>query len=419
MSAGTLATPWQRALDTSCLFRQAVLRRLARLKYGQLTLVDRSGAFEFGEVGACGPAATINVANRRFYREVVLGGALGAAESYLRGDFDSPDLMAALQVLARNAELLAGIERGAANLLRPARHAANWLKRNTRAGSKRNIAAHYDLSNEFFALMLDRTMTYSSGLFLKPEMTLEEASVAKYDRICRKLELTPRDHLLEIGTGWGGFAEHAARNYGCRVTTTTISDQQHDYAARRFQEGGLADRVALLRQDYRDLQGRFDKLVSIEMIEAVGEKYLPGYFSKCSNLLKPDGMMCLQAITIPDHRYDRYRKSVDFIQRYIFPGGFLPSMGAMAGAIGQGTDFRIQHVEDFGPHYAATLAKWRTNFWRQIDQVKQLGFDERFIRTWEYYLCYCEAGFRERQIGVAQLVLTKPACRRAPLVNQI
>lgn len=412
----SLATPWQQRVDASCLFRRAVLGRLAKLESGQLTVVDRSGAFEFGQVGACGLTATINVYDRRFYREVVVGGGIGAAEAYIRGHWDSPDLTTAMRVLAQNDQVLAGVETGAARLVRPLRAAANWLRRNTRTGSKRNISAHYDLSNDFFALMLDPTMTYSSGVFPSSTATLEEASIEKYDRICRKLQLAPEDHVLEIGTGWGGFAEHAVKNYGCQVTTTTISDEQHAYAKQRFQQAGIADRVSLLKDDYRDLRGQYDKLVSIEMIEAVGEKFLPGYFAKCSELLKPQGMMCLQAITIPDHRYDSYRRSVDFIQRYIFPGGFLPSMGAMANSIGRGTDFRFLHVEDFAPHYAETLAHWRRNFWKEIEAVRSLGFDERFVRTWHYYLCYCEAGFRERQIGVSQLTLTKPVCRREPIL---
>ncbi len=412
----SLATPWQQKVDASCLFRRAVLGRLAKLEIGQLTVIDRSGAFEFGPIGKLGLVATIDVYDRRFYRAVVLGGGIGAAEAYIRGYWDSPDLTAAMRVLAQNDEVLAGVETSATRLVRPLCAAANWLRRNTRAGSKRNIAAHYDLSNEFFALMLDRTMTYSSGVFPSSSATLEDASIEKYDRICRKLQLSPRDNVLEIGTGWGGFAQHAVKNYGCRVTTTTISEEQHAYAERRFREASLNDRITLLKDDYRELHGEYDKLVSIEMIEAVGEKFLPGYFAKCSELLKPHGMMCLQAITIPDHRYDTYRKSVDFIQRYIFPGGFLPSMSAMAGCIGRGTDFRFLHVEDFGPHYAETLARWRHNFWREIEAVKSLGFDERFSRTWHYYLCYCEAGFRERQIGVAQLTLTKPACRREPVL---
>jgi len=390
--------------------------RLARLQAGQLTLVDRGGAREFGQVGASGLAATITVHDDRFYRMVVLGGGIGAAEAYIRGYWDSPDLTAAMRVLARNFEILAGVEKGPARLLKPLRSAANWLRRNTRAGSKRNISAHYDLSNDFFALMLDPTMTYSSGVYPSQDATLQQASVEKYDRICRKLELAPDDHVLEIGTGWGGFAEHAALRYGCQVTTTTISGEQHAYAARRFADASLDDRITLVKSDYRDLRGTYDKLVSIEMIEAVGEKFLPSYFAKCSELIKPDGMMLLQAITIPDQRYDRYRKSVDFIQRYIFPGGFLPSMGAMARCVGRETDFRFLHTEDFGPHYARTLADWRLKFWRNVDAVRSLGFDDRFIRTWHYYLCYCEAGFHERQIGVSQLLLTKPACRREPIL---
>jgi cyclopropane-fatty-acyl-phospholipid synthase len=382
-----------------------------------MTVVDHSGAYEFGHIGTSRLAGAITVHDRRFYRAVVLGGGLGAAETYIRGDWDSADLTAAMRVLARDSEVLAGVDKGGAQLLRPIRSAANWLRRNTRAGSKRNIAAHYDLSNDFFALLLDPTMTYSSGIFPSPTSTLAEASIEKYDRICRKLQLTPQDHVLEIGTGWGGFAEHAAGRYGCRVTTTTISEQQAAYAEQRFRKASLGDRITLLKDDYRDLRGRYDKLVSIEMIEAVGEKYLPAYFAKCSELLKPEGMMLLQAITIPDHRYDPYRKSVDFIRRYIFPGGLLPSPGAIANCLGRATDFRLFHAEDFGSHYARTLAHWRHNFWKNMDQVKSLGFDERFIRAWHYYLCYCEAGFHERQIGVSQILLTKPACRREPLLD--
>jgi cyclopropane-fatty-acyl-phospholipid synthase len=321
-----------------------------------------------------------------------------------------------MRVLAHEAASLASTETWCARLVQPFRAAANWLLRNTRSGSKRNIAAHYDLSNEFFALMLDPTMTYSSGVFSASPATLEQAQIEKYDRICRALRLSSTDHVLEIGTGWGGFALHAARHYGCQVTTTTISTEQRAYAAQRFRDAGLDRRITLLDCDYRDLVGQFDKLVSIEMIEAVGEKYLPVYFRQCSRLVKPDGAMLLQAITIPDHRYEGYRRSVDFIQRYIFPGGFLPSMSAMAGCVARETDFRFLHVADFGPHYARTLAAWRRNFWDNISRVRALGFDDRFVRTWHYYLCYCEAGFLERQIGVSQLLLTKPRCRREPLV---
>ncbi|QEG40963.1 SAM-dependent methyltransferase [Roseimaritima ulvae] len=409
----TAASRWQRSLDASCWFRRAVLKRLSRLETGQLNVVDRSGTYSFGTSAAAGLQGTIRVHNRSFYRDLALGGALGAAESYIRGHYDSQDLTAVMRVLAANRSALTGLDNGPARLLRPVRAVANAMRRNTRAGSKRNISAHYDLSNDFFALMLDPSMTYSAGVFLSPQASMEAASIEKYDRICRKLKLRPGDHVLEIGTGWGGFAEHAARQYGCRITTTTISDQQYAYAQHRFAQQGLTDRITLLKQDYRDLRGCYDKLVSIEMIEAVGEKFLPGYFAKCSQLLKAEGIMCLQAITIPDQRYQRYRKSVDFIQRYIFPGGFLPSMGAMAECVGRRTDLRFLHVEDFASHYADTLLHWRNNFWQAIDAVRSLGFDERFIRTWHYYLCYCEAGFRERQIGVSQILLAKPGCRHA------
>jgi cyclopropane-fatty-acyl-phospholipid synthase len=379
------------------------------MRFGQLTVVDPKSAVEFGEIGDHGFMATLIVHDTRFYRRVVFGGGLGAAESYLRGEWDSPDLTTLMRLLTQNSEVLSEVEKGFASLLRPLRFALNWLRRNTRAGSKRNIAAHYDLSNEFFALMLDPSMTYSSGIFPASESTLEEASIEKYDRICRKLQLSSRDHVLEIGTGWGGFAEHAVKNYGCRITTTTISDEQYAYSAKRFRDAGLDHRVTLLKDDYRDLRGTFDKLVSIEMIEAVGEKFFPVFFAKCNQLLKSNGLMCLQAITIPDQRFDQYRKSVDFIQRYVFPGGFLPSFGSIAQSIGRETDFQFVHFEDFGLHYAETLSRWRNNFWNRIDSVRSLGFDERFIRTWHYYLCYCEAGFRERQIGVAQVVFSKSA----------
>ena len=353
---------------------------------------------------------SITVLDPRFYRHVVLGGSLGAAEAYLRGYWDSVNLTAAMRVLARNAEVLAAMEKGAPLLLKPLRALANRLRNNSRAGSRRNIAAHYDLSNEFFSLMLDPTMTYSCGVFDSPGSTLQQASVEKYDRICRRLRLGPADHLLEIGTGWGGFAEHAAVNYGCRVTTTTISEQQYTYSKKRFADASLGDRVTLLKEDYRDLSGQFDKLVSIEMIEAVGERYLPAFFSKCSELLRPDGAMVLQAITIPDYRYDGYRRSVDFIQRYIFPGGFLPSFGKITDCLRCRTDLTLLQAEDFGPHYARTLAHWRRNFLGNIERVRSLGFDERFLRMWEYYLCNCEVGFRERKIGVSQMLLTKPHC---------
>jgi cyclopropane-fatty-acyl-phospholipid synthase len=278
-----------------------------------------------------------------------------------------------------------------------------------------NIAAHYDLGNDFYALFLDRTMTYSSGLFESPDATLEEASLAKYDRICRKLTLSSRDHVLEIGTGWGGFALHAATNYGCRVTTTTISRAQQDFARERIRGAGLEGRVDVLLQDYRNLTGKYDKLVSIEMIEAVGHHYLNAFFNACSGLLKDDGEMLLQAITIRDQVFDRHKRSVDFIKRYIFPGSCIPSVAAISLAVARVTDLRLFHLEDITPHYARTLQAWRRKFFDNLEEVRKLGYPETFIRMWEYYLSYCEAGFAERYLGDAQMLFTKPLSRKEPL----
>lgn len=384
------------------------------MQLGSVLIQDGENRWRFGDASS-NPAILI-VNNPNFYRRLVTGGGLGAAESYIQGEWDTPNLCHLLQILARNEQVISSVNGRLANLTKPLLVAFNWLRRNTKSGSRRNISAHYDLSNEFFSLMLDPSMTYSSAVFSRPEMSLSEAQFEKYDRICRKLELQPTDHLIEIGTGWGGFAMHAAKFFGCRVTTTTISQQQFSLAKSRIDEAGLSDRIELLKQDYRDLHGQYDKLVSIEMIEAVGEKFLPGYFGKCSSLLKPTGAMAIQAITIPDHRFDAYRRSVDFIQKYIFPGGFLPSVRAIGEALSSRTDFRFLHSEDFGPHYATTLKLWRENFWKALEQVGKLGFDRRFIRTWEYYLCYCQAGFEERMIGVSQIVLTKPLARMQPIL---
>ncbi|MGD2113022.1 MAG: cyclopropane-fatty-acyl-phospholipid synthase family protein, partial [Gammaproteobacteria bacterium] len=291
------------------------------------------------------------------------------------------------------------------------------LHRNTLRGSRRNIEAHYDLGNDLFELFLDETMMYSCGIFTRPGATLQEASEAKLDAICRKLQLGPDDHVLEIGTGWGGFALHAARHYGCRVTTTTISRQQYEHAAQRIRAAGLEDRITLLFDDYRLLEGSYDKLVSIEMIEAIGHRNFNTYFRKCSELLKPDGMMLLQSITIADQRYAQARNAIDFIQRYIFPGGCLPSNAALAGAVAGSTDMRIFDLQDIGPHYATTLRHWRKRFLSRIEQVRRLGYPERFIRMWEYYLCYCEGGFRQQSIGTVQLLLTRPGTLRQPLTG--
>ena len=345
------------------------------------------------------------------YRRVATGGALGAAEAYLRGDWIADDLVAALRVFAANLDAADALDGWPAMLGRWRARIAHALRVNTRAGSRRNIRAHYDIGNDLFALFLDDTMTYSCGIFERPDSTLEDASIAKIDRACRKLDLRSDDRLLEIGTGWGALAIHAARHYGCHVTTTTISQAQHDVAARRIAESGVAHRITLLQQDYRDLTGSFDKLVSIEMIEAVGFGHLDRFFEACAARLAPHGQMLLQGIVMPEHRYASYRRSPDFIQRYVFPGNALPSVGAMTGAIGRATDFRVAHLEDLSPHYAMTLQRWRERFMARLADVRRLGYDDRFIRLWEYYLAYCEAAFAERCTGVVQLLLTKPACR--------
>src|SRR5690606_1373140 len=287
--------------------------------------------------------------------------------------------------------------------------------RNSRDGSRRNIQAHYDLGNDFFALFLDPTMNYSCGIFESAEATMEQASIAKMDAICRKLDLQPGDHLLEIGTGWGALAIHAARHFGCRVTTTTISREQHALAAARIREAGLGDRIELLRRDYRDLEGRYDKLVSVEMIEAVGHRFLDTYFRRCSSLLKDDGLMLLQAITIRDEHYAQALKSVDFIQRFVFPGGFIPSVAAMSASMARTTDMQLLHLQDIGLHYATTLRRWRQRFFDNVAAVRALGYPDSFVRLWEFYLCYCEGAFLERNIGNVQMLLAKPRSRRASL----
>ena len=385
--------------------RDGLIRRLDRITYGRITLDGRT----FGN--GSGPTAAIHVTDARFFRAVAFGGAMGAASAYLSGWWKADDLVALVQVLVRNRAALEGLERGLARLAKPVQAFIHALRRNTRGGSRRNIAAHYDLGNEFFRLFLDDTLAYSCGIFETPQASLYDASVAKFDRICRMLELTPEDHLLEIGTGWGGFAMHAAREYGCRVTTATISRQQELLANRRIAEAGLSERVTVVNRDYRDLDGTFDKLASIEMIEAVGHQYLKGFFRVCADRLKPDGLFALQAITIQDRFYQAALHEVDFIKAYIFPGSFIPSRAVLAESAGL-TDLTLVDLHDLTPHYAETLKHWRENFLSRRGDVLALGFDERFVRIWEYYFAYCEGGFRERVLGDAQLLFAKPENRR-------
>ncbi len=395
---------------------RAVRARLSALRDGHVCIVDEGGEQHFGaRSDRSALSATVRVNDPRFYSELAFGGSIGAGEAYMQGYWSTDDLTTLVRILLRNRDVLDGIEGGLARITAPLAKALHWFNRNTRAGSRRNIAAHYDLGNDFFRLFLDDTMMYSSAVFERVGMTLGEAQVARLDGICRKLDLKPSDHLLEIGTGWGGMAIHAAREYGCRVTTTTISREQYDLARERVAAAGVADRVTLLLEDYRDLTGIYDKLVSIEMIEAVGADYYDAYFGQCARLLASDGLMLLQAITIADQRYEAARRSVDFIQRYIFPGSTIPSVTAMLASLTRTTDMKALHLEDIGPHYATTLNRWRDNFWRNIDAVRALGYPETFVRMWDYYLCYCEGGFAERAIGDVQMLLAKPGNRREPL----
>ncbi|TVR64264.1 MAG: class I SAM-dependent methyltransferase [Candidatus Competibacteraceae bacterium] len=396
--------------------RRAVLRRLEKLEHGCVTIVDAAETHEFGRATAeCPLRATVTLHDPNAYRRLALRGSVGVGEGYMAGEWSCDDLPSLVRIFVLNQDALLGLEKGLTRLMMPLFRLLNLRRANTRRGSRANIAAHYDLGNAFYRLFLDDTLMYSAAVFPTPDTDLRDASIAKNDRICRKLELKPEDHLLEIGSGWGGFALHAARHYGCRVTTTTISQEQYQLARERVREAGLEDRVTVLCQDYRDLRGHYDKLVSIEMIEAVGERHLNTYFRTCAERLKPHGMMLLQAITVADQKYEQYRNEVDFIRQYIFPGGFLPSLTAIAEILGRATDLRIFHLEDIGAHYATTLRCWRERFLGNLDQVQALGFPDTFIRMWEYYLCYCEGGFRERAIGTVQLLLTKPLCRREPL----
>jgi cyclopropane-fatty-acyl-phospholipid synthase len=390
--------------------RTQVHARLGGLRDGWLIIEDPVGVSEFGDRGAT-LKARILVNDAALYRALVTRGSVGAAESYLAGHWEADDLLALDRILVRNRDLLDGFEGGVARIAGALLRLGYHLRRNTLGGSRRNIAAHYDLGNEFFALFLSPDLMYSSALWEEPDETLEQASQRKLERIGTLLALQSTDHVIEIGSGWGGFAVFAAARYGCRVTTTTISAEQYGLAQQRVARAGLADRVTVLLKDYRELQGQYDKLVSIEMIEAVGAQFLPGYFGQLSQLLKPGGHALLQAITIEDHRYAQALRSVDFIKQYIFPGSFIPSINAMLEAKSAASDLALIRLEDFGLSYARTLAAWRQAFLASLDAVRRLGFDERFIRLWEFYLTYCESGFRERSIGVSHLLFARPGQR--------
>ena len=402
MDEGKSAGFWERAL----------CRQLNKIDQGCLTLKAGNQTHQMGTVSDENISANIEVHNNAFFRKTCLGGSLGVADSYADGDWDTNDLVAVFRLFLQNQEVMDGMESGWASLLnRIARWGYLLSQKNTRKGSRKNIALHYDLGNDFYELMLDPTMTYSCGIFNSPECTLEEASLAKYDRIIDQLDIQSHHHILEIGCGWGGFAHRLAERTEAKLTATTISDRQYEYARERIEKAGIHDRISIVRQDYRDLVGQFDRIVSIEMIEAVGHEFLPTYFSKISDLLVSDGAALIQGITMPDHRFTQYLKEVDYIRTRVFPGSCVPSASAMIEAAVKKSDLRPADLHDFGYHYSRTLREWRMHFLENEEEIKKLGYDEHFRRAWLYYLCYCEAGFEEGYTGDIHLLLAKPASK--------
>ncbi len=389
---------------TSLLFNM-----LEKLKYGQLIIQEGDNIRTFGNDNSLRAHVTIN--DKRVYRKIIFGGSIGAGEAYIDKLWDVDNLTVLVRIMVLNMSLLDRMERGLAWLNRPVDLFKHLLNANNKKGAKRNMLAHYDLGNDMYSAFLDPTMMYSSAIYPSKESSLLDAQRNKLDVICKKLGLKPSDTVVEIGSGWGGFAIYAAQNYGCHVTTTTISDAQYSEASKRIAALGLTNKITLIQKDYRDLTGKFDKLVSIEMIEAVGHQYLPEFFKQCQRLLKPDGKMLIQAITITDQKYAKYARSVDFIQRYIFPGGCIPSNARMLQVISEKTDMVVRQIDDFGFDYARTIKDWRNRFNSSYEYLLKKGYDETFKRLWEFYLCYCEGGFLERSISVVHLVATRPENR--------
>ena len=396
--------------------RKIIFSHFNRIKEGEITVIEKSAHITFGEITANFPVkATIEIQNPKMYLDIVAKGLNGSADAFIKGWWTCDNLTNLVRIFTRNRDAANQFESGIANLAIWIMKLSHSCRRNNLKKSLRNIHAHYDLGNDFFSTFLDDTRMYSCAIFSKPESSLHEASITKIDRICKKLNLSPADHLLEIGTGWGGFALHAAKHYGCRVTSTTISKEQFVFTENLIKENGLQDQITILKKDFRQLDGQFDKLVSIEMIEAIGYKLYKTFFQKCSQLLKPEGLLVIQAITITDNLFEESKDFIDFIKQYIFPGSCIPSITALCTAA-TSSDIKLFHLEDITPHYARTLKEWRINFLKNNKQVKDLGFTNAFIRMWLFYLCYCEGGFIERQIGNVQMVFTKPFCRRDPIL---
>jgi len=400
-----------RSFGLNRIAKQVVVSQLKKLHTGCITIKDGDEVMTFGSDKTSALHGELVIQDSSAYRDILTGGSIGASEAFMTGDWTTPDLTALVRVMVRNMDVLDAMEGGFVNLVsKPFLKWFHYLNQNSAKGSRRNIAAHYDLGNDFFELFLDPSMMYSSGIFPRPDASMEQASLTKLKTICESLNLTQDDHVVEIGTGWGGFAVYAAKNYGCKVTTTTISEEQYKWATDWVLREGLQDKVTLLKEDYRTLTdyGQFDKLVSIEMIEAVGAKYFDTYFSTVSKLLKPKGVALIQAITIEDQRFDSALKNVDFIQRYIFPGSCIPSVQAMLTATKKNTDLNLVQLNDFGQHYAKTLKAWQDKFDENEESITQLGYSDDFKRMWRFYLSYCEGGFTERAIGVSHLLLAKP-----------
>ena len=393
----------------SGMSRRFVHHRLKGLTTDRLIISEGDDSWEFGSAKKdVENVAKIFVHDPRCYSEVAFGGTIGAGEAYMKGYWETDDLTGVIRILLRNRKLLNNMDTGLSRFSEPANKLFHWWNRNSKSGSRKNISAHYDLGNEFFRLWLDDSLMYSSAVFEDPLMTLEEASLAKMRKICEKLRLSSSDELLEIGAGWGSLAIYAAKKYGCRVTTTTISQEQYSFVLSRVKEERLEDQVTVLNKDYRDLIGQFDKLVSIEMLEAIGHEFIDTYFEKCNELLKPNGRMLLQTITIDHSEYERAKKSVDFIQKYIFPGGCLSSVQVLTDSVTRVSNLFLHHLEEIGLDYAMTIQHWRQRMFERISDIRSLGYSEEFIRMWEFYFCYCEGGFIERAIGDVQILLLKP-----------
>ena len=394
--------------------KKLLFMRLSNLRIGLLTIQEGQQSWTFGDQQAPTELnAVIRVTCPTFYWASIIGGSLGAADAFVQKKWETDNLTTLLRLFLRNEISHHYDEKNRFKLAKLWRWIVHQFKRNNMTGSRRNIAQHYDLSNEFFSLFLDKNMMYSSAIFPTENTDLETASRHKLDVICQKLDLKPSDTVLEIGTGWGGFALHAAEHYGCKVVTTTISQQQYDLAKRRIAEKNLTDHITLLKQDYRHLTGSYDKIVCIEMIEAVGHQYYSTFFSSCAALLKPNGQMLMQAITIQDQAFERAKHEVDFIKRSIFPGSCIPSVTSLLTAMTKACDLRLFHLEDIGLHYAKTLQLWRERFFQAQEQVLALGFDSAFMRLWDFYFSYCEAGFAEGYLGDMHLHFVKPQAIQA------